>query len=471
MHALVRVAPARMLSPASRRANALSILLCAPGLLVSAVIGARSKTEGGRQLDVYGSNSLHTSLPSPAGKQLYAAERASPPPPLTMVSSQRRTHSRASAAAANASWRDHTNHGQPRLESLAPLEPVLQLANITWDNRLLYDFLADVMERFAAHKVPVSLSWGSLLGSRRHHSIIPWDNQDADLWVFSTDHTLIASVLGELQHSRYPKSSWYNKTFGYHIDISLVEHRYVDLWLYEETAAGGVQCTGHRGSCLSWYTWCKRKKCDTHATPPVFLLSDVFPLAVRPFGPYLLPSPRRADVILAEVYGATWRSTCPAHFREDRDPWVAALSTPVLDPAKQPEVRWEDNQGSSRGDLSPRACMNTTFGPLPCPKGFGCAQFYAWYPFVFDEPGGSETLQINSTVLQRFNQSLEHPLRRPCVWRGVAEVYCHPSHGRRRHQWRRGRPAAPSVTVRSKRRPSPRLEVKDAVLVEARGWR
>ena len=458
-----------MLSPASRLANALSILLWAPGLLVSAVIRARSKNELGRQLDVYDADSLHTSLPSPAGKQyqLYAAERASPPPPLTIVPSHRRRHSRASAAVANASWRDHTNRSQPRLESLAPLEPVLQLANITWDDRLLYDFLADVMERFAAHKVPVSLSWGSLLGSRRHHSIVPWDNQDADLWVFSTDHTLIASVLGELQHSRYPKSSWYNKSFGYHIDISLVEHRYVDLWLYEETAAGdSVQCTGHRGSCLSWYTWCKRKKCDPHAKPPVFLLSDVFPLVVRPFGPYLLPSPRRADVILAEHYGTTWRSICPAHFREDRDPWVTALSTPVLGPADR-EVREGDNQGS-REDLSPRACMSTTFGPLPCPKGFGCTQFYAWYPFVFDEPDGTETLQINSTVLQRFNQSLEHPLRRPCVWRGVAEIYCHPAHGRRRQrQWRRGRPAG---SVRSRRRPT-RLEVSDAVLVEARGWR
>ena len=426
-----------MVSPTARLANTLSTLLCTPGLLVSAVIRDRSKNEWGRQsLDVYDS-------------LLYAAKHVSPPPPLAMVSSQTRRHSRA----ANTSWRDHTSHGQ-RLESLEPVLQSSQLANITWDDQLLYDFLADLMERFAAHKVPASLSWGSLLGSRRHHSIIPWDQQDADLWVFSTNHTLITSMLDE-QHTRYPKSYWHNKSFGYHIQISRTQRRYVDLWLYEETAAGSVQCTGHRGSCAEWYTWCKRKKCDTHGTPPTFLLSDIFPLVVRPFGPYLLPAPRRPDAILAEHYGKSWRSTCPARYPKD---------------------------------LSPRACMNTTFGPLPCPKGLGCSQFYAWYPFVFDEPDGTEALRINSThgkhgVLQRFNQSLEHPPRRPCVWRGIAETYCHPSHGRRSNQWPRGRPAAstPARRFRSKRHPTPRLnhslptatrlEVSDDVLVETRDQR
>ena len=436
-----------MRSP-SRLAKALSTLLCTPGLLVSAVIRDRSKSEWGRQsLDVYdAANSL-----------LYAAEHVSPPLPLAIVSSQTRRHSRV----ANASWRDHTSHGQ-RLESLEPVLQSSQLANITWDDQLLYDFLADLMERFAAHKVPASLSWGSLLGSRRHHSIIPWDHQDADLWVFSTNHTLITSMLDE-QHTRYPKSSWHNKSFGYHIQISRTERRYVDLWLFEETAAGSVQCTGHRGSCAEWFSWCKRKKCDTYGgkpygTPPTYLLSDVFPLVVRPFGPYLLPAPRRPDVILAEDYGKSWRSTCPA-------------------------------PGFSKfHQVSP--CMNTNFGPLPCRKGLGCRQFYEWYPFVFDEPDGTEALRINSThgkhgVLQRFNQSLEHPPRRPCVWRGIAEIYCHPSHGRRSNQWPRGRPAAgtPARKFRSKRHRAPRLDywghpldyamatrldVSDDVLVETR---
>lgn len=418
-----------MLSPASRVAKTLSALLCTPGFFVSAVIRDRSKNEWGRQLlDVYdAANSL-----------LYAAEHVSPPPPLAIVSSQTRRRSRS----ANASWRYHTNHGQ-RLESLEPVLQSSQLANITWDDRLLYDFLADLMERFAAHKVPASLSWGSLLGSRRHHAIIPWDDQDADLWVFSTNHTLITSVLRE-QQTRYPQSFWHNKSFGYHIQVSRAERRYVDLWLYEEIATGSVQCTGHRGSCAEWYTWWKRRKCETHGTPPTFLLSDIFPLIARPFGPYLLPAPRRPDVILAEHYGGSWRSTCPAHYPKD---------------------------------LSPRACMNTTFGPLPCPKGPLCSQFYAWYPFVFDEPDGTEALWINSTVLQRFNQTLEHPLHRPCVWRGFAEIYCHPSHGSRSHQLPRGRPAA--RRVRSKRHPTLRpgyslptatsLEVSDDVLVETRG--
>ena len=84
-----------------------------------------------------------------------------------------------------------------RMNPVAPLVPTLRSTahKGLWRHMPLYTVMANVVTGLAARGVPVALGGGSYLGSMRHHGHVPMQDKDGDLWVFSTNTSLIESVL------------------------------------------------------------------------------------------------------------------------------------------------------------------------------------------------------------------------------------------------------------------------------------
>lgn len=175
-----------------------------------------------------------------------------------------------------------------------------------------YDLLAEMVNRFAAHGIPLLLYGGSLLGARRHFGIMPWD-WDLDFIVFETNTSKINPVLDTFLERNV---TWrYNDDgdgpgttgFGYHVDTP---HRYLDLWLYAPLNSTHVGCVGRDDGCRRWY-----KRFMPNTPPPADKIDLVLPCSHLPFGPWMFPSPHNAEAVLDRLYTPNWREQCKGWMR------------------------------------------------------------------------------------------------------------------------------------------------------------
>ena len=173
-----------------------------------------------------------------------------------------------------------------------------------------YGFLANVVNQFASHGIQLLLSQGSLLGARRHFGIVPWDEQDVDFMVMSTNTTAINHVLDVL------KLKWtYNNDgegpgntgFGYNIVTPF--SRYVDFWLFGTINATHSACVGVDNGCKRWYRKYKWK----NSQPPHFKTAQLACSQI-PFGTWMFPSPHNVDAVLNGQFRSTnWATRCFDH--------------------------------------------------------------------------------------------------------------------------------------------------------------
>ena len=162
-----------------------------------------------------------------------------------------------------------------------------------------YDFFANVINKFADNGIQLLLNQGSLLGAARHFSFVPWDVQDVDFSVFSTDTAIIEKVLNgalQLRASRHNDGAGPGTTgFGYHVFTPF--QRFIDLWLFGTINSTHSGCVGVNNGCKRWYTKYKWKNDE----PPYFLTSDLA-CGHIPFGPYMFPSPYNTDGVLNQQF-------------------------------------------------------------------------------------------------------------------------------------------------------------------------
>ncbi|KAI0213303.1 hypothetical protein LSAT2_001679 [Lamellibrachia satsuma] len=150
-----------------------------------------------------------------------------------------------------------------------------------------------LVREMEAHNLTYFLTSGTLIGSYRHHDMIPWDD-DIDIGFMSADKGRVRDVLLALEPDflLYIRNKdlgdlepwkFYPRTSGSYIHRSF-RWPYIDMFFFGQN---------------STHIWNERPR----ASHQVFRKCDVFPLQKRPFGEMMLQAPCNTDGILRDEFG------------------------------------------------------------------------------------------------------------------------------------------------------------------------
>ena len=222
-----------------------------------------------------------------------------------------------------------------------------------------------IVTEFQNRGLRICLHAGSHLGALRHHGVIPFEEKDVDLALFSTDHAEIEDALAEALQPFSVSISKSNGQFGYQVDVAAVEagtsslSHYIDIWLFEiRESRGEALCVGWNAGAVS--NGCQKWFRHFHAkSTPVFKVADFFPLRTAHFGTQRVPVPATNTPLETFPFSTAhhWNTTCG------------------------PSRRWTGNKWEN---VNPRE---------------KCSGYWAKHPFVFKKEGGLEQLRRGTTVL------------------------------------------------------------------------
>ena len=235
----------------------------------------------------------------------------------------------------------------------------------------IYEMVYAFVAMFHRHHVPIVIGFGSHLGARRHHGIIPFGEKDIDFQVFGN----AGQVLKIIEETLRTKQDWSSlkpirSDFGYQLTTdelkSLGFSHYFYFWLFDDRYKGNLTiCAGHSGTgCAKWYKHFHAKM------PPVFNREDFFPLKYQVFGSHKVPIPSTSAELDTWQYSAEtehWNTTCGAH-----RVWDSKIT------------RWKKVPKEERQ----------------------CSFLYEKFPFVFKIADGREQLRQGSTVLHESSLTL-----------------------------------------------------------------
>ena len=237
-------------------------------------------------------------------------------------------------------------------------EANLRLKSLAHTYALTYKLIQELQKQ----QINVTLTFGSHIGALRHHGVIPFEEKDVDIAVFSNDTVKIKKAIRTtLDTQPHLNLTFGESDFGFQIPPTKELHTYIDLWMFKDFESEKVMCVGHQlpqKSCARWYKWFHAKK------PPIYRYDAWFPFRTEMFGTERVPIP--ATNIPIESF----------HF-DNRGPnfWNTTCG---------PSRRWNETKESwTKVDMSERKCSDK----------------YNIYPFVFKKKNGVEQLRQGSVVI------------------------------------------------------------------------
>mmetsp|Transcript_18289 Transcript_18289/g.27542 ORF Transcript_18289/g.27542 Transcript_18289/m.27542 type:complete len:366 (+) Transcript_18289:241-1338(+) len=237
----------------------------------------------------------------------------------------------------------------------------VQIHSLAHTYALTYKLIHELQKQ----QIHVTLTFGSHLGALRHHGVIPFEEKDVDLAVFSTNTSKIKrAIRATLSTQPHLNLTFSEAYFGFQIPATKELQTYIDVWMFKNVASQ-TRCVGHQlpdKSCKRWYR-------DFHdKPPPIYRYDDWFPFRTELFGTERVPIP--ATNIPIESF----------HF-DDRGPnfWNKTCG---------PDRRWwEKGQKWLQVDMRERKCSHK----------------YNAYPFVFKKENGIEQLRQGSVVIHEVD--------------------------------------------------------------------
>jgi hypothetical protein len=175
--------------------------------------------------------------------------------------------------------------------------PIEKCINVNEERDTYLNMLHFIVKLARMKKWTHFIQWGSLLGSWRHHGMIPCD-EDLDMYfelkdrdeimkTIATQKEFIAKqMLYPAHHKELKLYSRSNSTRTHRVGgLGQWNMPYMDLYFFKYTTNGYVQCVTQKEG-----NWSK---------------TDIFPLQKRPFEDMTVPAPRNTLKILQKLYGMT----------------------------------------------------------------------------------------------------------------------------------------------------------------------
>ena len=206
------------------------------------------------------------------------------------------------------------------------------------ETEIIFDIVAKLAEVCNAQNITYFLYAGSLLGSYRHHNIIPWDD-DIDVIVNVTQRVPLYAALDTLA-PRYTVA-YAGARLKFYSARSTPQSNYPWRWPYVDISFFYENAT-HVGDISSQFSHC------------VYPKSIVFPLHLRPLGNLFLNSPFDAYASLKITYGSL--HYCKTHPYSHKYEEVNSVETYMKIPCERlqnvvPFVRRSKDSGGVRETL------------------------------------------------------------------------------------------------------------------------
>lgn len=193
------------------------------------------------------------------------------------------------------------------------------------ERQLMMGTFAALVETLDAANITYFMYGGTLIGSLRHHGMIPWDD-DIDVIIAAANRSTARTTLGKMSPhyelytpdegrktmmqwkfyaSSAGRTSWMPKQFRW---------PYVDIFFFGENAT---------------HVW--DLDSDSHAAGFVWPKSSVFPLTRRPFGEFMVPAPCDAVSFVSANYAGAESTACTSpsyNHRTEVTIWRSARTLP-----------------------------------------------------------------------------------------------------------------------------------------------